>query len=73
MKNVLSVACQFYDLNGLAAPLMFPVRALFGEICRDRQCNMQTPLSADRADRFRLAVEEILKTKMMSFPRQIVF
>ena len=57
-KNVLSGACQFYDPNGLAAPLMFPVR--------DRQCNMQTPLSADRADRS--SVEEILKTKMMSFP-----
>ena len=24
-KNVLSVACQFYDPTGLAAPLMFPV------------------------------------------------
>ena len=46
-KNVLSVACQFYDPNGLAAPLMFPVRALFSEICRDHQCSMQTPLSAD--------------------------
>ena len=31
-KNVLSVACQFYDPTGLAAPLMFSVRALFGEI-----------------------------------------
>ena len=62
-KNVLSVACQFYDPNGLAAPLMFPVRALFSEVCRDCQCSMQTPLSAERADRFRSAVEEILKTK----------
>ena len=35
-KNVLSVACQFYDPNGLAAPLMFLVRALFSKICRDR-------------------------------------
>ena len=34
---------------------------------------MQTPLSTDRADRFRSAVEEILNTKMMSFPTQIVF
>ena len=33
-KIVLSVACQFYDPNGLAAPLMFPVRALFSKICR---------------------------------------
>ena len=72
-KNVLSVACQFYDPNGLAAPLMFPVRALFSEVCRDRQCSMQTPLSAERADRFRTAVEEILKTTQLSFPRQIVF
>ena len=29
---------------------------------------METPLSAERADRFRYAVEEILKTKEMSFP-----
>ena len=28
-KNVLSVACQFHDPTGLAAPLMFSVRALF--------------------------------------------
>ena len=34
-KNVLSVACQFYDPIGLAAPLMFSVRALFSEICHD--------------------------------------
>ena len=72
-KKVLSVACQFYNPNGLATPLMFPVRALFSEICRDCQCSLQTPLPAERADRFRFAVEEILKTKEMSFPRQIVF
>ena len=24
-KNVLSVACQFYDPAGLASPIMFPV------------------------------------------------
>ena len=72
-KNMLLVACQFYDPNGLGAPLMFHVRALFSKICRDGQCSMQTPLSAERADRFRSAVEEILKTKEMSFPRQIVF
>ena len=28
-KNVLSIACQFYNPTGLAAPLMFSVRALF--------------------------------------------
>ena len=61
-KNVLSVACQFYDPNGLAAPLMVTVRALFSVICRDRGCSMQTHLSADRADRFRSAVKEILST-----------
>ena len=43
-KNVLSVARQFYDPTGLAAPLMFKVRALFSEICKDKTCNMQTPL-----------------------------
>ena len=60
-KNVLSVACQFYDPTGLAAPLMFPVQALLSEVCRDKTCSMQTPLSADRADKFRYAVGEILK------------
>ena len=32
-KNVLSVACQFYDPTGLAAPLMFSIRSLFNKIC----------------------------------------
>ena len=40
-KNVLSVACQFYDPTGLAAPLMFSVRALYSEICRDPQCSIR--------------------------------
>ena len=44
-KNVLSEACQFYSPYSLAAPLMFHVRTLFREICRDRQCSMQnTPV-----------------------------
>ena len=34
MRNVLSVACQFYDPTGLAAPLMFSVRSLFSKICQ---------------------------------------
>ena len=32
-KNILSVACKFYDPAGLASPIMFPIRALFSEIC----------------------------------------
>ena len=72
-KNILSVACQFYDPAGLAAPLMVPVRSLFSKICRDKTCSMLGPMSADMADKFRFAVEEILKTKDLSFPRQLVF
>ena len=59
-KKVLSVACQFYDPNGLAAPLMVTIRMLFSEICRDKSCSIQNPLSADRANRFKSAVSEIL-------------
>ena len=35
-KNVLSVACQFYDSNSLATPLMVTIRIFFSEVCRDR-------------------------------------
>ena len=72
-KNVLSVACQFSDPNGLAAPLMVTIRMLFSKICRDKSCSMQNPLSAGRADRFKSAVSEILGTSALSFPRQIIF
>ena len=34
---------------------------------------MQTPLSTDRADKFRFAVGEILNTIDLSFPHQIIF
>ena len=47
-KNLLSVACQFYDPTGLAAPLMFSVQSLFSEICRDRQCSINSVLSKER-------------------------
>ena len=72
-KNVLSVACQFYYPTGLAAPLMFSVRALFSEICRDSQCSINSVLSQEHTDRFRRAVGEILLTKEIYFPRQIIF
>ena len=39
-NNVLSVACQFYDPNGLAAPLLVTIRMLFNEVCRDKGCSM---------------------------------
>ena len=52
---------------------MVTIRMLFSEVCRDKGCSMQTHLSADRADRFRSAVKEILGTSALSFPRQIVF
>ena len=72
-KNVLSVACQFYDPAGLDSPIMFPIQALFSEICRDSNCSMISVLAADHATRFRAAVGEILKTKYLTFPRQIFF
>ena len=72
-KNVLSVACQFYNPTGLAAPLMFSVRSLFSEIFRDCQCSMNSPLSDKRTNRFCTAVNEILLTRTLSIPRQIIF
>ena len=45
-KNVLSEACQFYDPTGLAAPLMFSVRSLYSELCRDPSCSINSILSA---------------------------
>ena len=72
-KNVLSVACQFYDPTGLASPLMVSIRALFSEICRDSKCSFNSTLSEERSDRFRRAVTEILLTKEIFFPRQIIF
>jgi len=72
-KNVLSVACQFYDPTGLAAPLMFSVRALFSEICRDPQCFINSILSKERTAKFRNAVREILLTREISVPRQVIF
>ena len=57
-KNVLSVACQFYDPAGLASPIMFPVRALFSEICRDSKCSMTSTLNPERSTRFKFAVGE---------------
>ena len=72
-KNVLSVACQFYDPAGLASPVMFPIRALFSKICRDSKCSMISTLDPERTTRFRAAVGEILKTKSLTFPRQIFF
>ena len=52
---------------------MFPVRALFSEICRDRQCSINSILSEERTNKFRSAVKEILLTRTLSFPRQIIF
>ena len=72
-KNLLSVACQFYDSAGLASPIMFPIQDLFSEICRDSKCSMISVLALDHATRFRAAVGEILKTKSLTFPRQIIF
>ena len=72
-KNVLSLACQFYDPTGLAAPLMFSIQSLFSEICRDCQCSINSILSEERTNRFHSTVNEILLTRTMSFLCQIVF
>jgi len=72
-KNVLSVACNFYDPTGLAAPLMFYVQALFSEICREPQCSINSILSEERTAKFRDAVREILLTREIFFPRQVIF
>ena len=72
-KNVLSVACQFYDPTGLAAPLMFSVRALFSEICHDPQCFINSILSEERTAKFRNSVREILLTREIFAPRQVIF
>ena len=72
-KNILSVACQFYDPTGLAAPLMLSVRALFSEICRDPQCSINSILSEERTAKFRDVVREILQTREIFFPRQVIF
>ena len=45
-KNVLSVACQFYNPTGLAASLMFFIRALFSKLCRDF-CPRNAPTGSD--------------------------
>ena len=67
-RNVLSVACQFYDPSGLAAPLMFPVGSFYSNICRDCKCSMNSVLSEDQVDKFRTAVDQILKSSELSFP-----
>ena len=72
-KRVPRVACQFYDPTGLAAPLMFSVRALYSEICRDPQCSINSILSEERSAKFRNAVREILQTREIFFPRQVIF
>ena len=64
-RNLLSVACQFYDPTGLAAPLMFSVRSLFSNLCQDRQCSMNSVLSEDLINssaKFCTAVDQILTT-----------
>ena len=52
---------------------MFPIRALFSEIRRDSKCSIISALNPECATRFRAAVGEILKTKSLTFPCQILF
>ena len=74
LKNILSIACQFYDPTGLAAPLMFSVRALISKICRDPSTSsINSILSEECTTRFRTAVGEILLTREIFFPRQVIF
>ena len=52
---------------------MFSVRSLFSDLCWDRQCSMNSVLSGVRAAKFRTAVDQILRTSELSFPRQVVY
>ena len=56
-----------------AAPLMFSVWVLFSEICRDPQCSINSILSKERTAKFRDVVREILQTREIFFPRQVIF
>ena len=67
-RNVLSVACQFYDSTGLAAPLMFYVRSPFSEICQNCQSSMNSVLSEVHTEKFCTAVDQILRISELSFP-----
>ena len=51
----------------------FSVRALFSEICQDPQCSINSILSEENTARFRDAVREILLTREIFFPRQVIF
>ena len=52
---------------------MFSVCSLFSDLSRDRQCAMNSLLSEVCAAKFRIAVDQILRTSELSFPRQVVF
>ena len=51
---------------------MFSIQSLFSEICRDHLCSINSILSKERTYRFLSAVNEILLTRTMSFPCQII-
>ena len=43
------------------------------EICRDPQCSINSILSEERTAKFRNAVREILLTREIFFPSQVIF
>ena len=51
---------------------MFSICSVFIEICRAPQCSFNTMLSEERTNRFGFAMKEILLTRNMSFPCQII-
>ena len=52
---------------------MFSFQSLIIEICRDHNISMKTEISHNKTDNFQTAVDEILKTKDLSFPGQVFF
>jgi len=72
-KNVLSVACQYYDPTGLGNPLVFTIRALYSSLCRNQALKMDSPLDPEDSKVFKSTVKEMIKAKSIPFPRQIIF
>lgn len=52
---------------------MFSIRSLFSKIYCDSQCSINSILSEKRTSKFRCTVKEILLTRNISFPCQIIF
>ena len=52
---------------------MFSLQSLFSKLCCDPSCSINSILSKERTVKFRDAVNEILLTRDIYFPQQIIF